>query len=530
MGIVTAARDTDSVFYNGRVLTLRHGRQRAEAIAVEQGRITVVGENVCVKRIAPRAADKYDLKGRTVVPGFIDCHTHFIAMGVDFGNVDLSGARTLKEALALMRIAARKAPTGEWVIGANWKESSWPECRFITKRDLDDCCPENPAVAHRICGHLSSANTAALSELGLTPSSPGAESDGSGALTGILKEDAVQVVRSATAPDRPRKTKGLLLACKKAQSLGVTSVHDNGGQGDFGLYVDSMRKGELGVRVWFNTPASNTESLRKLSISTGLGSDWLKLGGVKVFCDGALGARTAALSKPYSDDPGNKGMLVYEPDHLRSIISEANDAGMQLAVHAIGDIGIETAISAIAAALKNSPRIDPRHRIEHLELPTPGNLRRMRQLGIIASMQPNFVGEWGGTGGMYYERLGKDRASRCNPFREVVDAGVRMVFGSDCMPFSPIYGISSAVNAVHTPQRLTVNDALAAYTREAAHASFEESLKGTISAGKLADFVVLSADPFDEPAKLSSISVEKTVLGGRVLYDRAQPRKPRSSR
>ncbi len=270
----------------------------------------------------------------------------------------------------------------------------------------------------------------------------------------------------------------------------------------------------------FNTPASVLDSRLRLSVPTGIGSDLLKIGGVKAFCDGALGARTAALSAPFSDDPGNKGMFVHEQSELDEIASRAHEAGMQLAIHAIGDAGIESALQSIESAVKNDPRPDHRHRIEHLELPTRVQLKKMSKLGIIASMQPNFIGEWGGTEGMYVSRIGRARASRNNPFREVLDAKVRLAFGSDCMPMGPLYGVHSAVSAPYPSQRISVHEAITAYTKEAAHASFDEASKGTLAVGKLADFVVLSDDPFDGPERISSMGILETIIGGEVVFGR----------
>jgi predicted amidohydrolase YtcJ len=518
-------RSTDAVFYNARIYTFDSGRRTVRGMAVEDGRIAAVGDDDEIRKRAPRGCDKFDLGGKPVVPGFIDCHTHFIQMGVDFANVDLSSTRTIEEAMAMMSAAARKAPHGDWVIGTSWKESGWREARFITRKDLDVSCPDNPAVAHRVCGHLSSVNSKAIAVLGIDSDTPEVEFDGSGCLTGILRESAVGIPREATAPDAERKAKGLARAIRKAYSLGVTSINDNAASGDLETYRTAERTGKLGVRVWYNVPSGNLDALLDLSLSTGFGSEWLKIGGLKVFCDGALGARTAAISESYSDNPGNKGVLVHGYAELSDLLGKANEGGLQLAVHAIGDVGIDTALSSIVSVLRKHPRNDHRHRIEHLELPSIAHLRVMRKNKILASMQPNFIGEWGGTDGMYLARLGSKRVVRNNPFREVLDSGVKLVFGSDCMPFDPLYGIHSAVNAPHPSQRLSVEEALAAYTREAAFASFEERLKGTLSVGKFADFAVLSADPFEHSDAIASIKVTKTVLAGKIVFNRPEPRK-----
>lgn len=519
------ARNADAIFYNGKVHTLDADLGVVRAVAISDGKIVAVGSDSEIKGSAPRGCDKYDLGGKVVIPGFNDSHTHFVNMGINMMNVDLMSTTSLEAACVKMAAGAKKAAPGEWVIGSGWSESRWGSTGFLNRTDLDACCPGNPAVAHRICMHMCSLNSRAIEVLGLDANTPGVEVDSGGRLTGIVKESAVNIVRDATRPDKAKNAKALAAATRKAHSLGVTSVQDNGLAEHLSVYQAADRSGKLRVRVSFNVPAEEIDSMLRLSLSSGLGSDLLRIGGVKLFCDGALGARTAALSKPYSDDPRNRGMFMQGREVLDSIVSRAHQADIQLVVHAIGDQGIETAVASMESALSDHPRKDHRHRIEHLELPSPQHLRRMRRSGIIASMQPNFVGEWGGTNGMYYARLGEERAKSNNPFREVLAAGVRMVFGSDCMPFSPLYGVASAVNAPHEAQRIGVEAAVAAYTREAAYASFEESSKGTISVGKQADMVVLSSDPFSNPGSIAGATVLKTVLGGEVVYERPKARK-----
>lgn len=520
------ARCADAVLYNGKFVTFGDGRKTVRAVAIADGRIIAVGTDDDVKRSAPRGCYKLDIGGKVVVPGFIDSHTHFLQMGVDALNVDLFAAESLDHALSMMARATKTTPPGEWIIGTNYRDSSWAQARFITREDLDECCPDHPAVAHRICGHLSSVNSMGIDRAGISSDTPGAETFESGELTGVVTEEAVGLLRAATAPDKARRTKGLRLAVKRAHSLGVTSVQDNGDIDHFRQFREAERNGTLGVRVWFNVPSKHIDALAAIGQTTGMGSDWLKLGGVKIFCDGALGARTAALSEPFADDPGNKGMFVHSKHEMADMAAKAEEAGVQLAIHAIGDEGIEVALSSIERALADGRRRDHRHRIEHLELPRGDQLKRMRKNRIIASMQPNFIGEWSGIDGMYVQRLGAERACRNNPFADVLAAKVRLVFGSDCMPFSPLYGITSAVNATYPCQRLGPEDAFMCYTKEAAYASFEEESKGTISVGKVADFAVLSADPFREPQSLGpSMYVLKTVLAGEVVFDRSRQKR-----
>jgi predicted amidohydrolase YtcJ len=508
-------RGADSLFYNGTIYTMDDAKKVVTAVAVSDGRIVAVGNDSEAGRSSPRGCERIDLRGRTVLPGFIDCHTHFIQTGVDSMGVDLSRTRSLREALTLIKEAGSKYPPGEWVIATNWKESGWPGGRFITKQDLDSCCPDNPAVAHRVCGHLSTVNSRAIEILCIDSKTPDVDLG-----KGILRENALQLPRKQTEPDDARKSKALTIATRMAHELGVTSINDNGQSADIKIYLEAEKRGRLGVRVWFNTPSCDLDSRVRLGISTGFGSGRLKFGGLKIFCDGALGARTAALSEAYSDDPGNKGGLVIGRSELEGTITRANEAGIQVAIHAIGDAGIGEVISAFSRTLRRTPFKGLRNRIEHLELPSPSHLREMRRMGLIASMQPNFIGEWGGTDGMYLSRLGPKRTAKNNPFRDVLKAKVKLVFGSDCMPLSPIYGIHSAVNAPHASQKISVSAAIAAYTRGAAFASFEESSKGSISVGKMADLIVFSRDPYESAERIGSIRVLKTVVGGEVTYDR----------
>ncbi|MCU0852682.1 MAG: amidohydrolase [Thermoplasmata archaeon] len=515
---------TSAVFFNGRFYTLGPGKKLAQALAAYGGRIVAVGTEREVRGAAPRGHDRIDLRGRTVIPAFCDSHTHFIQMGLDSMCVDLTSTDSVDEALSLLRKAATSRPEGEWIIGSGWKESGWVKGRFLIRADLDKCCPKHPVVAHRVCGHMSSVNSRAIALLGIDRKTPDVDIDGNGRLTGILKEGAVTIARKATKPAKGDRAKGLELATKKAHSHGVTSIHDNGETADLTTYIEAEKRQKLRVRVYFNTPTDNLDGTIKTGMLTGMGSGLLRFGGVKVFCDGALGARTAAISAAYADDPGNKGMFVRDRRAFEEVVSKANDAGLQLAIHAIGDRGIQAALDALRRALESSPREDHRHRVEHLELPSKEHLRTMSEKGIIASMQPNFVGEWGGTEGMYVSRLGPDRTARNNPFREVLDAGVRLVFGSDCMPFSPVYGILSAVEAPYRAQRISSLEAIRAYTRDASFASFEERAKGTLTPGKVADLAVLSADPFTNPETVAGLRVLKTVFAGKLVFEEKERR------
>jgi predicted amidohydrolase YtcJ len=259
-------------------------------------------------------------------------------------------------------------------------------------------------------------------------------------------------------------------------------------------------------------------SLVAAGLMTGFGDAWFRLGAIKVFSDGSLGAYTAALREPYEGRPGDRGMLVHPRAELMTILRTEHRSGFQTATHAIGDDAIDEVITALEAVQAEEPRKDPRHRIEHFELPDDDLLRRSRKAGLIASCQPNFVGQWSGPGDVYETRLGTERAATNNPYRRVLARRIPLCFGSDGMPYGPLYGIHSAVNGFFGDQRISVEDAFRAATAGGAYASFEEELKGTLEAGKLADFVVLEDDPFEEPDRIAAARVHSTWIGGEPVY------------
>ncbi|MBI1924874.1 amidohydrolase family protein [Candidatus Poribacteria bacterium] len=281
----------------------------------------------------------------------------------------------------------------------------------------------------------------------------------------------------------------------------------------------ALAANRLPIKIYGGPDVGALESIQALQLPTGFGSPYLKLGPIKLFADGSVGARTAALSHPYEDEPGHLGQLVWETEALHRVIASAHNAGLQIAVHALGDRGITATVDAFEAAFAANPRPNHRHRIEHCELLTPTLMERIADLGLIVSAQPNFVGEWGFPDGLYETRLGWERVSRMNPFGELARRGLPMAFGSDCMPFHPLYGIWSAVAHPIPEYRLTPYEALRHYTQSAAYAAFEEKIKGTINPGMVADLAVLSADATTiDVDGIRDIEVEMTMIDGKVWY------------
>ncbi|MFQ6088506.1 MAG: amidohydrolase [Candidatus Methanofastidiosia archaeon] len=504
----------DLVILNGNILTLSE-QGKAEALAILKDRIVFIGSNEDVKEYIGKSTKVIDVFGKCVIPGFCDSHAHFLSLGAD--HIDLSETKSIEDVTRLLEKKSRDIPKEDWLIGVNWDESKWDDGRYITKYDLDEI--ENPVFLRRIDGHLASLNSKGLAKLKIEEKF--LKKDERGEKTGIIIEDAVFQTYNEIARGKKELEKSLRKAQKIALQNGVTSVHDVGDDRSLKTYL-SLRR-ELRVRIYLNLLVEFFENLERLGIVTGFGNEVLRLGGVKIFLDGSLGAHTASLKRPYSDDEKTCGMMLYDEEELEILMRRIDKAGLQLMVHAIGDKAIEKVIEIFEKFLIKGKR----HRIEHLEI-TPNQLvKRLKKLKIIASMQPNFVGNWSKKGGMYEARLGKDRLKVNNRFRTLADSEIKIAFGSDCMPFNPLYGIHFAVNHPIKEERITVLEALKFYTVNGAFASFEEDIKGTIEVGKLADLCVLSRDPTKNPKKIKDIKVEMTIFSGEVVYERANPFKIR---
>ncbi len=495
----------DLILLNGHIITVSAGR--AEALAVKDQKIVAVGPNERVKKLAHKSTKVIKLKGKTVLPGFIDAHTHLAGVGLKKTlYVDLSEVRSLDEALERVREAAKAKGRGEWVMGRGWDESRWPQKRYVTNRDLDRVAPQNPVALVRVDGHMLTANSKALEAINIK-----ADPDEIDKEDGILREQAAGQFLQQLRPCPDELKEALKEAAKTAHSLGITSIHDI-------PYIEAFRawqalRGELKLRVYLNIPVEQLDGLIEMGFRTGFGDEWLKLGAVKIFSDGSIGAGNAALFEPYVDRAGT-GKLNYEQTKLNELVKKAHEHGLQVMIHAIGDRAIGIVLDAFAAA---GIRAEDRARIEHCELPTQAQIEQMKRMGIIASMQPNFL-QWSGPGKLYESRLGVERDARIDPHKLVLEEGVCLAFGSDCMPIGPLYGIHLAVNAPHEIQKLSVEEAIRCYTLNAAYAAFEEGRKGSIAEGKLADLVVLSEDPYRLPDRIKDIRVEMAFVGGERVF------------
>ena len=475
--------------------------------------------------------------GKTVIPGFIDSHTHFLLMGVrSLTTLDLSGTRSISEVVERVRVKLTELPKGTWLNAHGFDESVWSEKRYPTKDDLDPISPDNPVTLTPFYGHLISVNTRTFELVQInkeTPDPPGGKIDRdpvTGEAIGVLREEAIKLIDEVKPPTTKEESlKGLQKACEIALSWGCTSIHELGSDPiDISTYQTARENGVLKVRSYVMPTARFTEKmldgLEALGVRTRFGDEFFRIGSVKIYVDGSMGARTAVFFEPYADDPSTSGIFNIPLDELEQRVVRAHKLGLQIAIHAIGDRGIEEALNAIETALERESRKNHRHRIEHCEILTEDQIRRIKRLEIVPSMQPNFIGEWGQPGGMYEQRLSSNRLRLSNPFRKMLDEGIKVAFGSDCgycppWPLNPLYGIWSAVNHPIEESRISLEETVKCYSLYGAYASFEEDIKGSIEPGKLADIAILSEDLTSiPPEQIKNVKVDLTMVGGKIQW------------
>ncbi|WP_265110063.1 amidohydrolase [Halosolutus halophilus] len=534
---MTAAADL--LLTNAEVHTLTEPDRTHEAVAIRDGEIVRVGDTYEIAFLEGVETHRIDCEGRVVLPGFIDAHTHLEQLGQHLVHADLSAARSRAECLDLLAEQAASDPDREWVLGFGYDESEWDESRNLTRDDLDRVSEERPVVAMRVDLHTASLNSTALERLrDEMPESDLRSADGEP--TGVAVEDAAEAVRREITADRAEMREVIAAAADHAVALGVTGVHDKvRGSMAPRVYRDMAADGDLPLRVRIDYWSDHLDALVEVGLATdteaGAGTGaaatggFVQTGAIKSFSDGSIGSETAKLWEPYvgaadsgdriatsdGDADDDRGQWVVDPGELAALVDRADGHGYQLSIHAIGDAAIAETLSALEAT--SDPGGD-RHRIEHAELATDDQFERMAEAGIVASMQPNFH-RWAGAGGLYDQRLGVERRERTNRFRRALEYDVPLAFGSDCMPLDPLLGIHHAVNAPVDAQRLSVTEALRAYTRGAAYAGFDEDRLGTIEAGKRADLVVLEASPWDQADRIDAIDVALTLVDGEVVYD-----------
>jgi predicted amidohydrolase YtcJ len=500
---MTAAADL--ILHNGEVHTLADG-ETYDAVAVRDGRVVRLANGYDVEFLDGIGTDVVDLDGRVVLPGFVDAHTHMETVGQFGVHADLRGASGVDEAVE--RLRERAVESDGWVVGFGYDESEW-DASDVTQGDLDAVSTERPVAAVREDMHTATVNRVVLDEHGDQMADEDVVGDGR------IVEGAVNVVTEAVAPDAEGTKELVRAAQERANELGVTAVHEMvRHSGAPRAYRELDLAGDLSVRVRLNYWSDHLDAVREVGLRTNHGSGMVEVGGIKTFTDGSLGGHTAKLSEPYADAPDETGTWVVDPGELRELVSEADDLGLQVTAHAIGDEAVDAVLDAYEDCADAG---ESRHRIEHAELASDDAIERMADLGVVASMQPNFL-KWAGEESLYEDRLGTERREASNRFAAMLDADVPLAFGSDCMPLDPLLGVHHAVNPPAESQALSVTEALRAYTAGGAYAGFAEDRMGTVEPGAVADFVVLKDSPWERPESVRDIDVAATVVDGDVVY------------
>ena len=526
------------VLTNGKIWTGSQAQPQAEAVACLNGRIVAVGSSAEVLRSAGPRTEVIDLGGKLVVPGFNDAHVHFYDGGSDLSGVQLRDAKSEAEFRERIRRFAAQLPKGRWILGGEWDHENWTPARLPTRQLIDEAAGDHPVFVSRLDGHMALANSLALKLAGITrdtPDPPGGTivRDSNGEPAGVLKDAAKAAVeRIIPAPSEEEIDDAIRAAMRYAAENGVTSVQDVSAAPPYlRVYQKLLQRGELTVRISGHQPLADWKRLAGVGILANFGGPMLHIGALKGFADGSLGSTTALFFEPYLDAPSTSGLandeMIPESKMLRHIV-DADRAGLQVAVHAIGDKANHLVLNFFEQAITaNGPR-DRRFRIEHAQHLRADDIPRFAKLGVIASMQPYHAiddGRWA------EKRIGPERARRTYAFRSLLDAGAILAFGSDwdVAPMIPLSGIYGAVtrrtlDGKHPggwvpEQKITVSEALRAYTWGSAYASFEEKIKGAIEPGKLADMVVLSRDILTiDPAEIADVKVLMTVFDGKVIY------------
>ncbi|GBC83035.1 N-substituted formamide deformylase [bacterium HR10] len=530
--------EADLVILGAKIWTGNPRQPYAEALAIGGERILAVGASADVRTMIGPKTQVLELKGRLVLPGFIDNHTHFVNGGFQLLSVDLRDARDPQEFARRIAERAKALPPGRWITGGNWDHELWPGAPLPRKEWIDPYTPNTPVFVTRLDGHMGLANSLALRQAGITretPDPPGgtiARDPQTGEPTGILKDAAMSLVyRVIPEPSDHEYDEALRAALREAARFGVTSIQDITEWAHWPVYRRARERGELTVRVYARTPITEWERQRDLVAREGAGDAWLRLGGFKGFVDGSLGSTTALFFEPYTDAPHTNGLLhnqMFPEGIMKQRIAAADRAGFQCSIHAIGDKANALVLDIFEEVIReNGPR-DRRFRIEHAQHLRPQDIPRMARLGVIASMQPYHAiddGRWA------EKRIGRERCKTTYAFRSLLDAGVRVTFGSDwtVAPLNPLLGIYAAVtrrtldgknpNGWFPEQKISMEEAVRAYTVSGAYAEFAEHLKGSLEVGKLADLVVLSRDIFTiPPDEIPQVEVLLTIVGGKIVY------------
>lgn len=534
----------DLIITNAKVYTVDKQQPRAEAVAVLGERIAAVGSASAIDAWRGPGTRVIDAGGRLVLPGFNDAHVHFLDSGLGLASVQLKDAGSPQEFASRIAQYAAKQPKGRWILGGTWDEQRWNPPQLPTREVIDKVTPDNPVAVGRYDGHMYLANSLALKlahVTAATPDPPGGEivRDAHGNPTGILKDAAKSLVEAVIPPlSHEQRLEAARSALALARKVGVTSVQEMANSNEdlsrnLKTYEELEEKGELTSRIYVAPLIDDWESYARIGMRHAFGSSLLRTGAMKAFADGSLGSTTAYFFQPYTDDPKTRGLLTDEMQPLskmRARLIGADKAGLQLCVHAIGDEAISLVLDLYQDVVKANGEKDRRWRIEHAQHMAPKDFERFARLGVIASVQPYHAiddGRWA------ERRIGPERIKTTYAFRTFLDQGVRLALGTDwdVAPLNPLLTIYAAVtratldgknpNGWMPEQKLSVAEAVQAYTMGSAYAEFQEKEKGSLTPGKLADMVILSDDIFTiDPKLIRNVEVETTIVGGKVVWQR----------
>lgn len=538
----------DAILINGKIITMDLTNSFAEAVAIKDGKITKVGTNKDVLNFKGENTNIIDLKGKLLLPGFNDSHMHLLNYGYYLQNIDLTGLKSIGEIIDKVKntILNRKIKAGEWIRGGGWNHDYFVDKKvFPTKYDLDKISTEHPIVLTRACGHIVVANSKALEMAGITKDTPQVEGgkfdlDENGEPLGIFRENAQELIYKSIPEPRVEEIKNILKeAMKNANVCGLTSVQTDDFEAIPGknyqnvikAYNELKDEGKMSIRVYEQCLLPSMERLSNFldkGYKTGYGDEFFKIGPLKLLGDGSLGARTAALTKPYADCPDTCGIPVFSQEEIDDLVEKAHNGGMQIAIHGIGDKAMHMAFEAIEKALAKNPKKNYRHGIVHCQITDEYLLNKFKELNMVAYIQPIFLDyDWH----IAESRVGSDLVKTSYNWRTLLNKGAHIACGSDCPveSFDVLNGIYEAVTRKDLngepkggwlpEQKLTVEQAVYGYTMGGSYASFEENIKGSIEEGKLADMVVLSENIFEIPEdEIKDVEVEMTIFNGQIVY------------
>ena len=535
---ILQAQQMKTAFINGKIYTVNEKQAIAQSVVVEGNKISFVGSNDEAKKLIDASTNVIDLKGKLMLPGFIDDHVHFITGGFYLLGIDLRPANSTTEFKQILKDYAEKHP-GKWITGGYWDHEKWEVKDLPTKELIDEAVPNTPVFVERLDGHMAVANSYTLKLAGITKDTE--NPDGglivkdpkTGDPTGVLKDNAMYFVNKIIPePTEAETYEALLAALEEAKKFGVTSVQDITYNDALTAFQKAKDEGKLTCRIYTRWPISDYKSLIKKNIKICYGDDYIRMGSLKAFADGSLGSSTAWFFDKYNQDTTTFGlpMDIITDGNMDKWCTDADKNHLQLSVHAIGDRANSWMLDLFEKITKENPVWDRRFRLEHAQHVRFQDIPRFSKLGVIASVQPYHCiddGVWA------EKRIGRERIKYTYPFKSFLDAGVIVCFGTDwyVAPLNPLLGLYAAVtrrtldnknpNGWIPEQKISIEDAIKCYTINSAYAGFEENIKGSIEVGKLADLIVLSDDILTiDPVKIKDAKVEMTVFDGKIIYIR----------